>query len=84
MKMEWITMVNDIQKVPLEPKVLYKLYSNILPKGRVFLKYIKGSKDMLYEKWLLEIVFKHFEISLVELKLHWTFGMLLNKVNKSY
>ena len=66
MKMEWITMVNDIQKLPLEPKVLYKLYSNILPKGRVFLKYIKGSKDMAYEKWLLEIVAKHFEISLVE------------------
>ena len=68
MKMEWITMVNDIQKLPLEPKVLYKLYSNILPKGRVFLKYIKGSKDMAYEKWLLEIVAKHFEISLVEAK----------------
>ena len=68
MKMEWVTMVNDIQKLPLEPKVLYKLYSNILPKGRVFLKYIKGSKDMAYEKWLLEIVAKHFELSLVEAK----------------
>jgi hypothetical protein len=35
---------------------------------QVVFKHIKGSKDMAYEKWLLEIVAKHFEISLVEAK----------------
>ena len=32
MKMEWIELVNELQKYNLEPKELYKLYTNILPK----------------------------------------------------
>ena len=29
MKMEWIELVNELQKYNLEPKELYKLYTNI-------------------------------------------------------
>ena len=32
MKMDWIEIVNEIQKYQLEPKELYKFYTDILPK----------------------------------------------------
>ena len=33
MKSEWIELVNELQKYNLEPKELYKLYTNVLPKS---------------------------------------------------
>ena len=32
------------------------------------LRYVKGKKDMKYEKWLVEIVAKYYESSLTEAK----------------
>ena len=66
MKMEWIEFVNEVQKYPLKPKELYKVYTDILPKKRRWLKYIKGDKEMKYPKWVYEIVAKHLQISLRE------------------
>ena len=66
MKMEWIEFVNEVQKYPLKPKELYKVYTDILPKKRQWLKYIKGDKEMKYPKWVYEIVAKHLQISLRE------------------
>jgi|TARA_R100000152_G_C6633895_1_gene80609 DNA-directed RNA polymerase delta subunit len=66
MKMEYTEVVNEIQRYNLKPKDLYKLYTNVLPKKREWLKYTKGKKDMKYEKWLVEIVAKHYESSLSE------------------
>ena len=66
MKMEYTEVVNEIQKYNLKPKDLYKLYTNVLPKKREWLEYTKGKKDMKYEKWLVEIVAKHYESSLSE------------------
>ena len=66
MKMEWIELVNEVQKYPLKPKELYKVYTDILPKKRQWLKYIKGDKEMKYPKWVYEIVAKHLQISLRE------------------
>ena len=63
MKMEWIELVNEVQKYPLKPKELYKVYTDILPKKRQWLKYIKGDKEMKYPKWVYEIVAKHLQIS---------------------
>ena len=40
MKMEWTDFVNEIQKLKLDPRQLYLVYSNILPKGKQYLKYI--------------------------------------------
>ena len=47
MKMDWIDIINEVQKYNLEPKMVYKLYTNIFPKGRHWLKYIKGDKKTL-------------------------------------
>ena len=66
MKMEYTEVVNEIQRYNLKPKDLYKLYTNVLPKKREWLKYTKGKKDMKYEKWLVEIVAKHYKSSLSE------------------
>ena len=66
MKMEWVELVNEVQKYQLKPKELYKVYTDILPKKKQWLKYIKGDKSMKYPKWVYEIVAKYLEISLRE------------------
>ena len=63
MKMEWVELVNELQKYKLEPKELYKLYINILPKGKQWLKYTKGRNDMDYPQWLINIVTNDMEVS---------------------
>ena len=56
MKMEWIEVVNELQKYNLKPEELYKLYTNILPKGKQWLKYIKGDKQMEHPQCLINLV----------------------------
>ena len=63
MKMEWVELVNELQKYNLQPKELYKLYINVLPKGKQWLKYIKGRSDMDYPNWLINIIVNHEEVS---------------------
>ncbi len=63
MKMEWIELVNELQKYNLQPKELYKLYTNILPKGKQWLKYIKGEKKMQYADWLVNVVANEMKVS---------------------
>ena len=66
MKPDWIEFVNEVQKYPLQPKELYKVYIDILPKKKQWLKYIKGEKKMKYPKWVYEIVAKHLQCSMRE------------------
>ena len=66
MKMDWVELVNEVQKYPLEPEQVYKVYTDILPKKRQWLKYIKGDKKMKYPKWVYEIVAKHLQCSMRE------------------
>ena len=68
MKMEWVELVNELQKYNLQPKELYKLYTNVLPKGKQWLRYIKRRKQMEYPRWVLDIVGKDYQISLLEAK----------------
>ena len=68
MKMDWVEIVNEIQRYPLQPKELYKVYTGILPKKRQWLKYVKGDKKMKYPNWVYEIVSKHLQCSLREAK----------------
>ena len=66
MKMDWIDIVNEVQKYQMEPEMLYKVYTNIFPKGKQWLKYIKGDKKMKYPKWVYDIVAKHLQVSMRE------------------
>ena len=82
MNKNWTDLVNYMQKYTIgmmHPKHIYKLYSNVFPKGKVFLKYVKGRKTMEHPKWVLEIIAKHYEVSLSEAQgyldtLYWTDG----------
>ena len=53
MKIEWVELVNELQKYNLKPKELYKLYTNVLPKG----------KQMEHPNWLINVVANHNEVS---------------------
>ena len=66
MKPEWIDFVNEVQKYPLQPRELYKVYIDILPKKKQWLRYIKGDKKMKYPIWVYEIVSKHLQCSMRE------------------
>jgi len=68
MKMEWVELVNELQKYKLQPKELYKLYINVLPKGKQWLKYIKRRNQMEYPNWLINIVSNDMEVSKQEAK----------------
>ena len=70
MKMDWISFVNEVQQYNLKSKDLYRLYIDILPKGKQWLRYIKRRKKMNYPNWLLEIMTKDFEISILEARHH--------------
>ena len=70
MKMDWISFVNEVQQYNLKPKDLYRLYIDILPKGKQWLKYTKRRKKMNYPNWLLEIMIKDFKISILEARSH--------------
>ena len=56
MNMNWVDIVNELQKYKLKPKDLYRLYTEILPKGKQWLKYIKGRNDMNHPEWLINIM----------------------------
>ena len=63
MNMDWIELVNELQKYNLKPKELYKLYTNVIPKGKHWLKYIKGEKKMNYPNWLINILVNENQLS---------------------
>ena len=63
---DFIEIVNFFQKYSiglLEPKDTYKWYCDVLPKGKRFNRYIKGKKHKKYDKELVKMVCKYFEIS---------------------
>ena len=61
--MEWVELVNELQKYNLKPKDLYKLYTNVLPKGKQWLKYTKGRNQMEHPQWLINLVAVHMKSS---------------------
>ena len=65
MKPEWVELIASIQPLTqtLEPEQMYKLYINILPKGKQYLKYTKGKADEKYESFLVELIKKEYDCS---------------------
>ena len=63
---EFIEVVNYFQKYAigtLEPREVYKWYSDFLPKGKRYNKYIKSKNKKKYDPVLVDIICKHFECS---------------------
>ena len=68
---EFIEVVNYFQKYAvgtLESKEVYKWYSDFLPKGKRFNKYIKSKKDKKYDPELINVLVTWFECSKLEAK----------------
>lgn len=73
---KWLSMnphvteiINFIQKYySLDKQVHYKMLSDILPKQKLFSKYIKGKKVDKYNPELVKLVASHYEISRKEAK----------------
>lgn len=66
MNMDWVDLVNELQKYTiglLSPEEVYKLYLDVLPKQKTYNKYVKGSKESKYSPELVELLSKHFLIS---------------------
>jgi len=71
MEPDFITSVNDVQiqqgSAKLKDKYHFLLWSELLPNYKsFFFKYIGKDKSMNWPKQWLEIISKHFEISLTE------------------
>ena len=65
MKPEWVELIATLQPLTqtLEPEQMYKLYINIIPKGRQYLKYTKGKSEDKYEEFLIELIKKEYNCS---------------------
>lgn len=65
MKPEWVELIASLQPLTqsLEPKEMYKLYINILPKGKQYLKYTKGKAEDKYEQFLIDLIKKEYDCS---------------------
>ena len=71
MKTDWIEVANEIQRYwELKPKNLYQFYTDILPKGRTFLRYTKSKKKSKVEKWAMEHLVDYFQCSTREVDEH--------------
>tara|TARA_Y100000356_G_C11014036_1_gene159822 strand:+ start:97 stop:519 length:423 start_codon:yes stop_codon:yes gene_type:complete len=71
MDIEFIEILNYFQKYSigtLEPKETYKLYCDVLPKGKRFNKYIKGKKSKKYNKELVNMLVNHYETSKLQVE----------------
>ena len=66
MNIDYIEIVNFVQKIPLtEKEKYYTLYCQMIPKKNVFLKYIKSNKKTKPPE-VVEDVAKYYECSLGE------------------
>ena len=66
MNPEWIEILSEIQPYTqvLEPKQLYLSLIGLLPKGRYYLKYIKGKKENKYESWVVDLLKEDYQCSI--------------------
>ncbi len=65
MNPDFLPLANEVNKYwgQMDARTVYLFYSQIIPKGKYYHKWIKGKKEDIYEKWLVELVAKHFECS---------------------
>jgi hypothetical protein len=65
MKPEWVELIATLLPLTqtLEPKEMYKLYINIIPKGKQFLKYTKGKSEDKYEQFIIDLLKKEYDCS---------------------
>lgn len=65
MKSEWVELIATLLPLSqtLQPKEMYKLYISVIPKGKYFLKYIKGKSEDKYEQFIVDLLKKEYDCS---------------------
>lgn len=66
MNIDFIEIVDMFQKYtigPLNKKQVYQLYYDILPKVKIYNKYIKGKKGKEYNAETVDLITMHYQIS---------------------
>jgi hypothetical protein len=64
MNIHYLPIVNEIQKYrKLPDRSHYQFLTEVLPKGKTYAKYIKGSRTKFYDDWLVALVAKHYNVS---------------------
>jgi len=65
MKPEWVELIATLLPLTqtLQPKEMYKLYISVIPKGKHYLKYIKGKGEEKYEEFIVELLKKEYDCS---------------------
>lgn len=65
MNMDYIEVVNEFQKYwgIVGDRESYLFYSQLLPYGKQWNRYIKGKKERKYEEWVIRLLAHHFEVS---------------------
>jgi len=72
----WLSMNPDLIEIvdmfqqytigPLSKKHVYQLYFDVLPKAKMFARYIKGKKQDKYNKELVKSIANHYQVSYIE------------------
>tara|TARA_B100000287_G_scaffold402083_1_gene422694 strand:+ start:261 stop:569 length:309 start_codon:yes stop_codon:yes gene_type:complete len=66
MDINYIDIVNYVQKInPQSKKQIYTIYKEMIPKKKVYLKYVKNENKRNYQE-LAEYIAEYFECSLGE------------------
>ncbi len=64
MNSDWLSLTNYVQKfTQLDDSEVYKIYCDMIPSGKKWLKYVKAAKQEKYADWLIELICKEFEVS---------------------
>lgn len=64
MNAKYLEVINAAQSYSMMPdRMHYKFLSGILPKKKQYQKYIKATTSIVYPKWLIELIAKHYLIS---------------------
>ena len=69
---DFLPVVNEANKYwdQLDNRSLYLFYSQAIPKGKYFNKWVKGVKEVNYEDWLVDLISRKFETSKAEAKVY--------------
>ena len=68
---EYAHLIDYTQKYySLSKPLHYKMLSSLLPKNKVFTRYIKGKKSIKYNPELIDILYKHYQVSKDEIKVY--------------
>ena len=68
---EWIELIDDLQRLtvgPMPKERVFDLYHEILPKGKVFFKYVKGKNSVEIPEELAGMLLRYFECSPREMR----------------